>query len=282
MRKNKKKLRIGEIICMLVMALMALLILLPLAKVLVTSVSEWVPNGLTFHTESLHFEKYKLFFESETIVRITKNSLFVTFVGSVLGTMISVLGGYVLAQKSLLGRNFLSAMVLGTFIFQAGIVPTYLVVEKLGLINTLWAVVLTGTVNALYIFYLKSIFEQVPPNLVDAAKIDGADERVVFWDVVLPVTKPAIGTVFFLYMVQFWNEYANYRIYIKKNTLYNWQLSIDSYADSLNDLICGAGPFPSEVDLCVRIVLSLIPTLIFVFIFNKYLNQVLELGKEKE
>ena len=280
--KKKRKTPMGEVICMLIMMVVVLLTLLPLIKVLVTSVSEWVPNGLTFHVEKLYLGKYELFLKSERTIQIMKNSLFVTVVGSVFGTVISVLGGYVLAQKELPGRGVLSAMVFGTILFHGGIVPTYLVVKNLGLLNTLWSVILTGTVNVMYIFYLKSIFEQVPQNFADAARVDGANERVVFWNIVLPTTKPAISMVFLMYVVQFWNEYANYRIYITKGALYNWQMAIKGYEESLDDLICGAGPFPSEVDLCVRIVLSMIPVLVFVFAFNKCFNQVLEPGREKK
>lgn len=159
----------AEIFCTILLVVFLIIFLYPLIRILLGSISD--TSFFYFDFEKINYEKYIKAFKSASLQTGVKNSLFIAIVGSFLGTFISVCGGYVLAQKNLPGRKFLAAIIVIPFVFNAGIIPVYLVIKKINLLYTLWGVIFTGVFNALYIFYLKSVFENVPGEMIDRKSV---------------------------------------------------------------------------------------------------------------
>jgi putative aldouronate transport system permease protein len=121
---------------------------------------------------------------------------------------------YALSNPDLPGRKFFITMALIPFLFNAGLIPTYLVVQKMSLIDTYWAVILPGGINIYNLLVMKSFFEGLPDELKEAARLDGANELQVLWHVVLPLSKPILLTVGLWYAVGHWNEFFNAILYL--------------------------------------------------------------------
>ncbi len=271
----KKKINIHEILFLIICLVVMLIFLIPIFHMIYQSL--WAD----FEDKFVGLENYRKYvFTKSTFVGM-KNSLYIMVIGSFLGVMMSVIGGYVLAQQDIPGRKVLSIFILGTLVFEAGIIPTFLVIEKLNLLNTLWSVICTRSVNAVYIFYLKSVFEGVPKELIDSAKLDGAYGGVLFWKIIFPICKPAIALVHLLFMVYFWNDYIGVRLYVQKTELRTWQYSLRSVCEGLDKLWCAGRPY-YEHSVCARVVFTLIPSVIWGILCSKYLDKALELGSEKK
>jgi putative aldouronate transport system permease protein len=128
--------------------------------------------------------------------------------------LLTVPMAYALSNEDLPGRKFFIALVMLPFLFNAGLIPTYLVVRKLELVDTLWAVMLPGAINIYNLLVMKSFFEGLPQEIKEAARLDGANEVQVLLYVILPLSKPILLTVGLFYAVGHWNEFFNAVLYI--------------------------------------------------------------------
>jgi putative aldouronate transport system permease protein len=153
------------------------------------------------------FEAYKQLFSHPAFARATYNSVMITLGGTAINMALTTPLAYVLSNPKLPGRRALIVFILIPFLFQAGLVPTYLVVQKLGLVNSLFAVFLPGAVSVTNTLVMKGFFEGLPEELEEAARLDGANELQVLWHVILPLSKPILLTIGLFYAVSQWNEF---------------------------------------------------------------------------
>ncbi|UUV20118.1 carbohydrate ABC transporter permease (plasmid) [Fusobacteria bacterium ZRK30] len=155
------------------------------------------------------------------------NSFFYAIVGTTISVTLTVLAGYALSRKQLYGRRLFTFIILFTMIFQGGIIPTYILMQDLNLIDTRWAVILPRAIVVFNFVITKNFFENnIPDELYEAAKIDGASEFQFFIKVVLPLSKPIIAILVLYYSVFIWNSFFDAMIYLRDKSLYPLQLTL--------------------------------------------------------
>lgn len=224
----KRKFGVFDLINYLVFIIIALFILVPIWKVLVDSfTSVGVYQFKLFPArEYFTLDGYRTIIESNKLYRPFLNSVITTVVGTLLGLTLSTLGGYVLAQEELPGRTALAYFLLFTMIFSGGMIPEYLVMKKLGLLNNMWILVVKHGINVYNLVLMKNFFEGIPKSLYEAAKIDGCTPMGIFFKIVLPLSKAALASIGLMFAVTIWNDYSNVQIYITDPFQVNFQYKL--------------------------------------------------------
>lgn len=204
------------------MILIALFCLLPVIHIFARAFSSAAAIGtnrvgfwpVEFHTKGiLYILQYTSFLQS------LANSIFITVAGTCISVFCTVLTSFALSQQTLKGRNFFVYLYVFCMIFSAGIVPNYFLMKNLGMLNTLWCLILPVAVSPYNTFVLKRGFEIIPASLQEAAMIDGASWFKILWLVAIPVSKAQIATIVVFYSVHYWNKYFDAMVYITNNNL---------------------------------------------------------------
>lgn len=198
---------------------MLIIVIIPMWKVLMMSVTplnfiDTKAFGLWLSPAKWSFEAYKQLLSHPSFIRAATNSSIITFGGVAINMLLTIPFAYALSNSSLPGRRFFTIMVMIPFLFNAGLIPTYLVVQRLGLVDSYWAVILPGGINIYNLLVMKSFFEGLPEELKEAARMDGANELQVLLQIVLPLSKPILLTIGLFYAVGHWNEFFNAILYL--------------------------------------------------------------------
>lgn len=207
--------------------LIVILVTVPLLYVLLGSFLQ--PNilltkGISFNPEHWSLDGYIRIFEDGTIMRGYLNSIFYAVGFTLVSIVFTVLAGYSLSVDDLAGKKFFMIFFLIAMFFNGGMIPTYLVVRSLGLINTPWAIILPGAVGVWNIVLTRTYFKALPNELKEAARIDGASDLMIFWKVILPLSKPIIFVIALFAFIGQWNSYFQAMIYLDDRSLYPLQL----------------------------------------------------------
>ena len=219
-----------NITLLVVLGAFSVSVLYPLIYVMSASLSETsaVTSGevwlfpIGFSTNA-----YTAVFESPLLFRSILNSLFYAGMVIAIGTFATMAGGYALSRRDLPGRNLLTFAFMITMLFSGGMIPTYLVVRDLGLLNTVWSMILPGAVSVWQLIISRAFFSQtIPQELLESAKMDGASDFTFFFKVVLPLSVPVLAVNMLLYGVTTWNAYFNGLIYLTDEELYPLQLAM--------------------------------------------------------
>lgn len=219
-----------NITLLVVLGAFSVSVLYPLIYVISASLSETsaVTSGevwlfpIGFSTNA-----YTAVFESPLLFRSILNSLFYAGMVIAIGTFATMAGGYALSRRDLPGRNLLTFAFMITMLFSGGMIPTYLVVRDLGLLNTVWSMILPGAVSVWQLIISRAFFSQtIPHELLESAKMDGASDFTFFFKVVLPLSVPVLAVNMLLYGVTTWNAFFNGLIYLTDEELYPLQLAM--------------------------------------------------------
>jgi len=180
----------------------------------VTPFDLWVKTGGTLFPTQFTFEAYRQLLTAGQLPRAFGVSVYITILGTALSLIVTVLMAYPLAKKDFRLRIPLLLLVLFTLLFNGGLVPTYLVVRNLGLLNSYWALMLPNLVSGFNLLVMKSFFQGLPTEIEEAARIDGASEWQVLWRIVLPLSRPILATIGLFYAVSLWNAFFDAILYI--------------------------------------------------------------------
>ncbi len=226
--KIRKK--IGERSFDIVNAVLLIIVLLctlyPFWYVLVGSVSSighLIKNGFILWPDGLHWDAYEQLFRNSLIPTAYRNTLLITFGGTAISMGLTIMGAFVLSLKKLPGKTFFTAFVVFTMLFGGGLIPTYLLVNALGLIDTLWALILPGAISAYNMVLMRNFFQSIPESLYEAASIDGITLFGYLLKVVLPLSGATLATITLFYAVSYWNAYFSSLIYIRDQNLWPMQ-----------------------------------------------------------
>lgn len=225
-KPRKKKVQVFDIVNYIVFIIIGLIIMIPIWKVVVDSLN--AVGVYQFRLLPSHFtlDGYRVILETEALYRPFLNSVITTILGALLGLVLSTLGGYVLAQKELPGRDGLAYFLLFTMIFTGGMIPEYLVMKQLGLVNNMWILVVKHGINVYNLVLMKNFFEAIPESLYEAAKIDGCTPAGIFLKIVLPLSKAALASIGLMFAVTVWNDYTTVKIYITDPSQVNFQYKL--------------------------------------------------------
>lgn len=164
--------------------------------------------------ETFTLAAYTFIFSTPTILNSVGVSAYVTVLGTAVNLLLSVTMAYPLARRGLMGRNLVLNLVIFSMLFGGGMIPTYLVVKELALLDTYWALILPGAISAFNLIIIKNFFQELPPGLEEAAKIDGCTELGLLWRIVLPLSKPVLATFTLFYAVGHWNDFFQALLYL--------------------------------------------------------------------
>ena len=215
MAKNRQKNRLKratgwDTVIFIALTLIAVLIFLPFYNAVVISLETnraYALNPVSMYPVEFTLRNYEHLIEKGQIGVGYKNTVFITFIGTVLSMSAMVAMAYAFSRKRFPGKKFFFLLMMFTMFFSGGMIPTYLQFKRLGLINSVWAVILYSGISAYNIIILKNGFEQTPPELEEAAKIDGANDLVIFLQVELPLQGALIATFTLFTAVGYWNEW---------------------------------------------------------------------------
>ncbi|MCE0739723.1 carbohydrate ABC transporter permease [Bacillus inaquosorum] len=186
--------------------------------------SELAQRSFFIFPKTFTLDAYKYVFSTPTFIRSMGVSIFITVVGTAVQLFFTFTMAYPLAKRHVKGRNLLLNLVIFSMLFSGGMIPTYLVVKSLGLLDTYWALILPMAINPFNLIIIKNFFQQLPRELEESAKIDGCSEIGVFWRIALPLSKPVIATFALFYAVGIWNDFFHALLYINDSA--KWPLQM--------------------------------------------------------
>lgn len=219
--------KIGQVVLFILLTLLSLTVLYPVLHVIAVSFSNnnnVVRGEVGIIPLRPNLEAYKYMFRYNLLGSGFKNSLFILIVGTAISLLVTMMMAYSLARRSLIGRRFLMLMITFTMMFSGGLIPTYIVVVKLKMIDTLWSLIFPCCVSAYKLIVMKNFFEGLPPELNEAARIDGMSKWGILFKIVVPLSLPSLCTIGLFYGVGYWNSYFSATIYL--NSRNRWPLQV--------------------------------------------------------
>ena len=281
MQAGKRKFSLFKLFNGLFFLVFCFIIILPLWKVLVDSLDLTTGYGMKLFPEKFGFAGYTSVFTNKSLYIPLINSVITTVSGTFIGLMLSTLGAYVLIQDDMPGRSLMAFFLLFTMIFQGGMIPTFLVLKKLGMTNTLWSVILLPAINVYNLVLMRNFFEGIPSSLFESATLDGCTPLQTFFRIVLPLSKAALAAIGLMYAVAYWNDYTNYKLYITKELLYNFQMKLRSIMMGSDLPAANSGAVENTVQNAAVIV-AIMPFMILYPLLQRYFVTGINLGAVKE
>lgn len=247
-------------------------------------------TGLLWLPEGFSLAGFKMVLRTASIVTGYGNIILYVITGTALNILLTSMGAYVLSRKKLYIRRFLSLTIVFTMYLSGGLIPFYLTVRNLGLYNTRLALILPVAVNTWNLIVMRTSMSQVPDSLEEAAKIDGANDFVILFRVILPVIKSTVAVMVLFYAVQHWNSWFNAMIFLQDRSKYPLQLFLREIllSGSMTDIATGSTGEDVNNVLTMNmlkyctIVVSTLPILCIYPFLQKYFVKGVMIGSVKE
>jgi len=240
-----------------------------------------VPIGFNIDT-------YKVVIGNDLFWSSYRNTIVYTLVGTTIAMVLTTLLAYVLARRHLRGRNVLIGIAVFTMFFNGGLIPNYVLIQTLGLKNTMWAVVLPGAISVFNLLVMKSFFENMPTELEEAAQIDGLGWWGIFRRIVLPLSKAVLATMILFYSVAIWNDWFAAFLYLDKQELFPVTLylrnMIAGASSTASQGAAAAGSTKEAISAniqAVTMILTIIPILCIYPFVQRYFVSGIMLGSVK-
>jgi len=174
--------------------------------------------------KGINFNAYQRVLKDDQLLTSYKNTIWYVVVGTVINLVMTASMAYPLSRRRFQGRRFIMIAVTFTMFFSGGMIPTFILVRNLGMINTRWALVIPSAISTYNLIITRSFFESIPESLHEMATIDGAGEFRIFLQLILPLSMPILATLVLFYAVRQWNTYFNAMLYLSRESLYPLQL----------------------------------------------------------
>ncbi|CAM3866541.1 MULTISPECIES: carbohydrate ABC transporter permease [Paenibacillus] len=271
------------------MTLLGIMMIFPILHVLAKSLSSEaaINSGrVSLLPVDLTFDNYQVILNDPSILRAFGVSVFITIVGTLINLVSTASLAYPLSRQEYQGRKPILMLILVTFIFSAPLIPNFLLIKNLHLLDTVWALMIPGAISAYNLFIMRSFYMSLPNELIDCARTDGASELRIIWSVVLPLSKPIMATMGLFYAVTHWNSYSQALYFINSRTLYPLQLRLQEIV--MNNSMAEAGGLmeelsnvsPSGVQMSV-IIVSVLPIMLVYPFLQKYFVKGMLIGSIK-
>jgi putative aldouronate transport system permease protein len=287
--------KVFNTINILLVSMISLIILYPLIFVINASFSDLtriyeVP--LLLYPRGFNIEGYKEVLKSSDIWIGFRNAVIYTGLGTLINLIVTTIAAYPLSRSGLRGKRFFTLFFTITMFFSGGLIPTYLVNQQLGIVNTLWVMILPGALGVYNMILMRTYFSQnIPNDLIESAYIDGANDLWLLWKVVLPLATPIIAVMAMFYGVGRWNAYFDALIYLQDRAKYPLQIILreilvqGQFGQDMNQIIAGS----AESELLMLkmtlkysvVIVSSVPVLLFYPIVAKYFEKGILVGSIK-
>lgn len=209
------------------LTVIALLVIYPLVFVVSASLSnpQYVISGeMWLWPKEFTVDAYEKVFKNKDIITGFMNTVKYTVVGTVLNVIMTILAAYPLSRRDFKGRGLIMAFIVFTIFFSGGLIPTYLLIKDLGMLNTFWVMIIPNAVAVWNIIIMRTFFQSIPHELQESAMIDGCSNFRILWNIVLPLSFPVIAVMVLFYAVGHWNSYFQALIYLQDQEKFPLQL----------------------------------------------------------
>lgn len=283
--------KIADVVLYVLLTLITLAALYPIWYVVMASVSDG--NALMRYSgplvlpQGFSLSAYEVVLYNKSIYTGYANTIFYVAVGTTLNMIMTTLGAYVLSRKNFFWSSPIMMLITITMFFSGGMIPTYLLVEKLGLVDTRWALIIPGLVNAYNLIIMRTAFAGVPDALEESAKIEGANDFQIMWKIYIPVSKATLAVIVLYYAVSHWNGWFSAVLYLRTRSLYPLQIllreiliekSLDSMMGDINmedlDMI-------SDTIKYATVIISSLPIMLLYPFLQKYFVKGVMIGSVK-
>ncbi|CAN7602773.1 carbohydrate ABC transporter permease [Paenibacillus sp. LjRoot56] len=263
--------------------LISLIMVLPILNIIAQSFSGPVAlsaGKVVLWPVQFTVDNYVTVLKQIAIWRAFSVSVIITVFGTLISLVMTASLAYPLSRNEYRERKYILLLVLITMIFHAPLIPNYLLVRNLGLLDSLWALMLPGAISAFNLFVMRSFFLSIPGELIESARIDGAGEIRTIWSIILPLSKPAMATMSIIYSVALWNNYSNALYFINNRALFPLQVKLREFVvtDS-SDLANTAGDIanlsPEGLKMAVIVIATIPIMLVYPFLQKHFIKGML-------
>ena len=276
----------------LFMLLFFIIVAYPILYVLALSFSsrEAVLNNEVYIIPvGFNFDNYKLVLKHEFLPKAFLNSVFYTVFGTLYSMILTILGAYALSRKNYFGRDFIMFLIAFTMMFGGGMIPSYMLIKNLGLLNTRLALIIPFAVSQYNLIVMRTYMQQIPSAIEESAKLDGANDFVILFRIFVPMSKPVIATITLFYAAGQWNDFFSGLIYLDDKNKFPLQLVIRDLLITQNDATLNQGlaaqqGMPSLTPGGFRaaiVVVTVLPLLVVYPFIQKYFVKGVLLGSIK-
>lgn len=279
--------RVFDVVNVVLLSLLGIVALLPFVYVAAGSFateSELATRSFFLWPETFSLRAYESILTSPAFLRAMVTTILVTAVGTVIQLLLTASMAYPLSKANLPGRRVLLSLIVFTMVFSGGMIPTFLMVKDLGLLDTYWALVLPLAINPFSLIIIKNFFQQLPNELEESAKIDGANELQTLWSVILPLSKPVLATFALFYAVGIWNDFMSPLLYLNDNSMWTLQMFLRQVTVATDLSIVEADPSqlpPAQGIKFAVIVVATLPILLFYPFLQKHFAKGMLIGSVK-
>ena len=282
-----------DVIIHVVLIIVGLLCLLPFLHVAAMSLSSngaVISQKVFFLPVEFSVEGYRMVVQDPSMMRSLGMTVLVTVAFTALGMLLSVLAAYPLTKKNLKGRGFFAFLYMFTMYFGGGLIPTYLVINAYGMLDTFWVMVIPGAISTYNMIIMRTFFQGIPVELEEAATIDGCNDIQTLWKVILPLSTASLMTIGMFYAVGHWNAWFNAVIYLRDSGRFPVQLWLRTIVlqNQVRDLMEGSGAVDVEAESLVAdtikfavIVVAVLPILCVYPFVQKYFVKGVMVGSVK-
>jgi putative aldouronate transport system permease protein len=290
---KRRKVSIADLILLMFLGIFALVCFFPFYQTVILSFSTMAAVGtqrVFLYPVSVDFGAYSYLINEGKMLRGMGITAIVTVLGTFIALAVTTAGAYGLTKKAMPGRNFIFNAILVTMFFGGGLVPYFLTIQALHLPNTIWVMILPSTVSAFNLILMRNYLNALPGELEESAKIDGANEIIILWKIIIPVSAPIMATIALFCAVGYWNEWWNAMLFINNTKMYPLMLvlreAIMSVAALLNDPTAAqfaesSRVFYSDSVKAAIIVISAVPILLVYPFLQKYFARGIMIGSIK-
>lgn len=292
--KVKRKLSTGDRIFMIVVTLILVLVCLcviyPIYYMLIVSVSDGyaVTRGeVNLLPKGINFAAYKAILSNKYVPNSYKNTIVYTVSGTLVNLVMTGLCAYPLSRKYFYGRRVFNALIVFTMFFDAGIISQYMVVNSLHMRNTIWALIIPGAISVWYMMIMRTFFEDIPEDLFESARLDGANDLTIFVRVVVPLSKAVMATMVLFYAVGHWNAFLTPLIYLDDRNKLPMQLILRNIVMGADASVSGSMSISSDVATMsmnikyAAIFITILPILVVYPFVQKYFVKGVMVGSVK-
>ncbi|ULL16676.1 carbohydrate ABC transporter permease [Paenibacillus sp. H1-7] len=287
---QQKKMTLFDIVNYTLLTMISLCCIFPflyIISVSLTHFSVYVPYEFHLLPEKWSLGAYSYILQSNSFMSALQSTLFITVVGTILNLVFTFTMAYGLTEKKLPHRRWIYGLVVFSLVFSAGIIPTFLLVKELGLMNSYWSLIIPSLTNAWSLIVVKSFMDSLPIEVIESAKIDGCNDLGVFWKIVIPLSMPALAAFVLFFAVAHWNTYFNALMFLTDSKKWTLQVLVKSLVLDNSATVAGMESSigdstpPSETVRSASIILAILPILVVYPFLQKHFAKGVMLGSVK-
>lgn len=285
--KLAKQWTLFDYINTVLMILIGVIMVYPLLYIVSISFSDSyyiAQNKITFFPRGFNIDAYIMILKNDRIPRAYANTILYTAVGTSVNLLMTAVAAYPLSKKGFFGRKFFMLAIAITMFFDGGMIPTYIIVQRLGLIDTLWALVLPNAIWTFQLLIQKSFYESLEPSLFESAIIDGASEYRILFQITIPLSKASLASIALFYFMGHWNSFFLPMIYLNDNKKLPLQVVLRDmliFDTAKESNLMGQSEITPEGLKNATIFVSMIPVMLVYPIAQKYFTKGIMLGSVK-